>query len=244
MAHHLLRPAVGAGGTGDPRRWRGRPLRAGVALGARHAARLPRFRDHVAIFQQKVGAGCTGDSRRWRGRPLRAGVALGARHSAPLPWFRDHAAIFQQKVGAGCTGDSRRQARQAPWGLGRRRDSAPTGAPGWGRDSPAISPPRVRAGCTGDPRLLRPPVGAGCTGDLDTFSSHLLACHPELAPGRWRAYRRRDRWRGSIGGMRTTGGTWSGRAVMPRPRPRPGVRAPWQLIPWSPPLHSNRGSSW
>jgi hypothetical protein len=216
MIAHLHRPPVGAGCTGDSRR-QARQARWGLDRRRDSAPTgAPGWgRDSPAISPPRVGAGCTGDP-----------------------------CLNRPPVGAGCTGDPRRQARQALSGLGRRRDSAPTGAPGWGRGSPAISPPRVGAGCTGDPCLLRPPVGAGCTGDLDTFSSHLLACHPELAPGRWRAYRRRDRWRGGIDGMRTTGGSWSRRAVIPQPRPRPGVRAPWQLIPWPPPLRSNRGSLW
>jgi hypothetical protein len=78
---------------------------------------------------------------------LRAWVAEGIRL---LPGFREHAALSQPRVGAGCTGDPRRQARQpgtagaaGPAGLGRRRDSAPTGVPGARRAFPTAGRSRL-----------------------------------------------------------------------------------------------------
>jgi len=165
---------VGAGSTGDPRRRRGRPVRAGVAEGIRL---LPRFRGHAAISQPQGRSRLHRRSARaTRGPALRAGVAEGIRL---LPRFRGHAAISQPQ------GRSRFHPRSAagcaagPSGRGRRRDSAPTAIPGPRRDFPTT---RVGAGCTGDPRrrrgnpapLARPALRAGIAEGFGLFAGLTL----------------------------------------------------------------------
>jgi len=145
---------VGAGSTGDPRRRRGRPVRAGVAEGIRL---LPRFRGHAAISQPQ------GRSRLHRrsapaARPAPSGRGR-RRDSAPTHWGATPRSP-NHRVGAGSTGDPRPVAAAGPSGRGRRRDSAPTAIPGSRRDLPTT---RVGAGCTGDPRAPRAgrPFGPG-----------------------------------------------------------------------------------
>jgi hypothetical protein len=78
-------------GAATRHRWRGRPVRAGVAEGIRL---LPAFRERAAISQPRVGAGCTGDPRRQARQPGAAGAAgplgLGRRRdSAPTQWVAE-----------------------------------------------------------------------------------------------------------------------------------------------------------
>ena len=95
---------VGAGSTRDPRRRRGRPVRAGVAEGIRL---LPRFRGHAAISQPQ------GRSRLHRrsapaARPAPSGRGR-RRDSAPTAIPGSRRDLPTTRVGAGCTGDPRRR---------------------------------------------------------------------------------------------------------------------------------------
>jgi len=152
----ISHPRVGAGCTGDPRRQARQPGAAGAAgplgrgrrrdsapTGVPGARRDFPTEGRRRLHRRPAPPGVA-TRHRWRGRPSRAWVAEGIRL---LPGFREYAAISQPRVGAGCTGDPRRQARQARWGLGRWRDSAPIGASSRrGRRAPAPGPARGRRG--------------------------------------------------------------------------------------------------